>query len=154
MENQLSVKWIIIGSVIIIALNQVESHLLIEPLGIPLMVKMGLLGGLLVFALIISILSFFVGGVLIGRMSPGVTVKEAGIASLIAIALNVGVNAVQTGHMPNFIGIAIVAGIGYGLGILGAKVGEAWQRKAEGPMNAPAQARVVQGRDPNQPPPM
>jgi hypothetical protein len=151
-ENQISGKWVVIGAVIIIALNQVESHLLIEPLGIPLMTSMGLIGGLLVFALIISILSFFVGGVLIGRMSPGVTTKEAGYASLIAIALNVVVNAVQTGHVPNFIGIAIVAGIGYGLGVLGGKVGEAWQAKAEGPMNAPPSARVVQGGDPNQPP--
>jgi hypothetical protein len=28
--------------------------------------------------------------------------------------------------------VAIIVALGYGLGILGAKIGEAWQRSAEG----------------------
>ena len=92
---------------------------------------MGLIGGLLVFALIISLLSFFVGGVVIGRMSPGETVREPGIASLIAIGLNVVINIIDTGEFPGVLSIAIVAGIGYGLGVAGGKVGEAWQEASK-----------------------
>lgn len=75
--------------------------------------------------------SFFVGGIIVGRLSPGETIKEPGIASLIAIGVNIVINTVVIGRFPGILGIAIVAALGYGLGVAGGSVGEAWQRASE-----------------------
>lgn len=128
--QDLSWKWVGIGAVIITVLNQASSFLLAEPIGFPLMESMGLLGGLLVFVLIIAVLSYFVGGVIVGRLSPGVTTREPGVASLVAIAINLVITTIMTGKFPGMLGLFIAAGLGYGLGFLGGKVGEAWQDRA------------------------
>jgi hypothetical protein len=147
----LNMKWVVLGAILIIALNQVLSYLLIEPVGIPLINSMGLIGGLLVFVMIIAVGSFFVGGILIGRMSPGVTIKEAGYASVAAIAVNVVLNTIITGQFPGILGIVIIAAIGYGLGVAGAKVGESWQSKVERAQSFPHARAAYQ--QPAGPPP-
>jgi hypothetical protein len=130
-------KWVIIGAVIIIALNQATSFLLAEPVAVPLVLELGMLGGLLVFALLIGLLSYFVGGVIVGRMSPGETVREPAVASLFAVGLNLVLNIAINGQVPSVLGIAIAAGLGFGLGLAGGKVGEAWQARS-----VPAQPAV------------
>jgi hypothetical protein len=132
MNESISPKWLAIGAALIIGLNIMWSLLLADAVGVPLVLSMGPIGGLLVFALILSVLSFFVGGLFLGRLSPGETVKEAGLASVIAVIFNVIISTVLTGQFPGFLGIAIVGGLGYGLGILGGKAGEAWQRSSAG----------------------
>jgi hypothetical protein len=123
MQN-LNWKWVGIGAVIIIGLNQLWVRLLIEPLGFPLMMNMGLYGGLIAFALIVALLSFFVGGIVVGRLSEGESVREAAFASIAAIIVNVVITVVQTGRLPGVLGIVIAAAMGYGLGFAGAKVGQ------------------------------
>ena len=133
--QDISWKWVGIGAAIIIALNQTAGLLLATPLAVPLVDSMGLLWGMLIYTLIVAFLSYFVGGVIVGRLSPGVTCKEPGVASLVAVGLNLIISMVLIGRFPGLLGIAIAAGLGYGLGYLGGLLGEAWQGHPPSPSN-------------------
>ncbi|MBW1810950.1 MAG: hypothetical protein JRJ19_16865 [Deltaproteobacteria bacterium] len=136
MQN-LNWKWVGIGAVIIIGLNQLWGRLLAEPLGFPLMMNLGIYGGLIAFALIVALLSFFVGGIVVGRLSEGESVREAAFASIAAIVVGVVINVVQTGRFPGVLSIVIAAALGYGLGFAGAKVGQKMRGKPAGAPTAP-----------------
>jgi len=123
----LSVKWIIIGSAIIIALNLILTMLLEPATREALVASMGETGGLLVLALIVAIGSYFVGGIIIGYASPGTTLMEPAIASAIAILFNVVIWWLRSGELVSVIGVAAMIVLGFALGLAGAKVGERLQ---------------------------
>lgn len=123
----LSVKWVIIGAAIIIALNQILTMLLEPATREFLVASMGETGGLLVLALIVAVGSYFVGGVIVGYASPGTTLMEPAIASAIAILFNVVAWWLRSGELVNVVGVAATIVIGFVLGLAGAKVGERLQ---------------------------
>ena len=126
--EQFSGKWVAIGTVIIVALNMLCQYTFAEPLAIALLPSAGLFGTILIVVLLISLLSFFVGGVIVARLSPGETVKEPGLASVFAVLLNLIIISIDTGSF-EISWLAIM--IGYGFGVAGGKVGEMWQTAAE-----------------------
>ena len=118
----LDFKWTIIGAAVIVALNQVLSLALASSLLPSLIEGMGEMGGLVVFAILVALGSFFVGGLLVGWLSPGETLAEPAVACVVAVVVN-GLLAGLSGAQ-NLVGLVLAAAIGFGLGLLGAKVGE------------------------------
>jgi len=74
--------------------------------------------------------SFFGGGLLVGWASPGETIREPAIGAAIAVVFNVANWVLRAGDQGEgitagfFIGVAITIAVGYGLALLGAKLGE------------------------------
>lgn len=126
-ENQpLSVKWVIIGASVIGGLNWLLRTVLAEPLAVPLIESMGMLGGALVFVLIVAFGSFFCGGAGVAYASPGDTIKEPAVAATVAVAVN-SAHYAWTSSDVSPLGIAIAVAIGYAFALAGAKVGERLQ---------------------------
>ncbi|RMG97315.1 MAG: hypothetical protein D6705_08950 [Deltaproteobacteria bacterium] len=122
----IDLKWTIIGAAVIVALNQLAAAGLGPALVPNLVEAMGDVGGLVVFALVVAVCSFFVGGLLVGWLSPGETLAEPAIACVVAVVVN-GIVSVARGQLADaggIVGLVIAAGIGFALGLLGAKVGE------------------------------
>lgn len=85
-------KWIAIGLVIMVVLSLLGGLLMGMILGTGLEgatspEAMTLSGGQIVLALIVNILSFLIGGVIVGLKSAGRTILEPGISALIAVFL-------------------------------------------------------------------
>jgi hypothetical protein len=135
MKN-ISWNWVGIGAVIIITLHQTAQLLLVGPLFPYLLEVLGTNWGMVVYVIIISLISYFAGGVITGRLSPGVTCKEPGLASILAVVLNGAIGAATTGIMPAVPYLLVAFGIGYGFGYLGGKLGEAWQGHPSTPTEA------------------
>lgn len=128
--RNLSWKWVGVGAILIFGLYQGWSWLLAVPLGGALMGSMGIIGGAIVFTCIIGLLSYFLGGVIIGRLSPGITIPEPAVASVIAILADLTVTVATRGYFPGALGILLALTLGLGLGYLGGKVGEMWQDRS------------------------
>ena len=84
-------------------------------------------GSLAVF-LLATIIAFFVGGIVIGWMSPGYTPWEAGFASVLAALGTLGL-AVQLLHFGEgfYVTAPVVLGIGLLCGLAGGRVDERMQ---------------------------
>lgn len=83
-------KWIAIGLVIMVVLSLLGGFLMSMVLGNQIEGATGpegitLSGGQVVLALIVNILSFLIGGVIVGIKSAGRTILEPGISALIAV---------------------------------------------------------------------
>ena len=124
----LNIKWIIIGAAVICGLNQLLSIGLVNTLYLPLVDSMGGTPARVIYLSTVLLGSFFVGGLLVGWMSPGETLTEPAIASVIAVVANPLLRLAFYGEsgldLGGLIGLAIASGLGFGLGLLGAKVGE------------------------------
>jgi len=121
-RTPLDLKWTLIGAAVIIGLNQVITLSLAPALYPKLEAMAGQTGGLLLLALIVALGSFFVGGLLVGWLSPGETLMEPAVACVAAIAVNGLVSGIS--GATNLLGLVIAGVAGFGLGLLGAKVGE------------------------------
>lgn len=127
-SNEVSWKWVAIGAMVIIGLNQLLQEALAEPVGGALFESMGM-GGLYLYVAIIAFGSFFVGGLITGWWSPGETIKEPAYAALLAVVVNAGANFRNVDGeaftmMDWLIGSAIMAAIGFGFGMAGGIAGE------------------------------
>lgn len=142
-RNPVSIKWVLIGAAIIIGLNRVLYEALKDFAYTPLIESMGPIGALAVFTVIVSLGSFFVGGLIIGWASPGVTLKEPAMAATIAVAVNLVIATATEGAFPNVIGAAIMIGLAYALGLAGAKLGE----RIQGETTEKMRERGELGRD-------
>ncbi len=122
----LNVKWIIIGAAVIIGLNQILTLAIAQPTYDVLLPGLGHSGALYALTAILAVGSFFVGGLLVGWMSPGTTLLEPAIASAAGIIINGIFYSATNGPMGllGMIGLLVAAGLGFGLGLAGAKVGE------------------------------
>jgi hypothetical protein len=85
-------KWIAIGLVIMVVLSLLGGFLMGMILGTQIEgatspEAITLSGGQIVLALIVNILSFLIGGVIVGLKSAGRTILEPGISALIAVLL-------------------------------------------------------------------
>jgi hypothetical protein len=124
-------KWVGIGVVLILVL-QVAVGLTLAPwLAEYLFVELNW-GLLAVFGtlLIISLAIYFVAGLIVGRLSSGFTVKEPALASMIAAAINWGLEYFVFRNVDTGIGYALVAmALCAALGAAGGSAGETWQNR-------------------------
>jgi hypothetical protein len=108
---KVDIKWIALGTLIMIVVVLI----------------FGLLGGILGgFA---GILGYLVGGILIGRLSAGVTIWEAGIAG--AITVIIGASALLFVGMIPIVAVITASLIGFVIAFLGGWIGEKWQAAAQ-----------------------
>jgi len=87
-RKELSYKWVIIGGGVIMTLHFVMRLLLAGGVSASIIASYGPDTGRLVVAGIVAIVSYFIGGILIGIFSPGETVKEPALATFMAILPN------------------------------------------------------------------
>ncbi|MRG95113.1 hypothetical protein [Polyangium spumosum] len=87
-RKELSYKWVIIGGGVIMTLHFVMRLLLAGGVSASIIGSYGPDTGRLVIAGIVALVSYFVGGILIGIFSPGETVKEPALATFMAILPN------------------------------------------------------------------
>jgi hypothetical protein len=90
--TKLDWKWIAIGLVIMVVLSLLGGLLLglilrpqIEGAASPDEISLG--GGAVALALVVNVLSFLIGGFIVGVKSAGRTILEPGISALIAVIL-------------------------------------------------------------------
>ena len=90
--TKLDWKWIAIGLVIMVVLSLLGGLLLglilrpqIEGVASPDEISLG--GGSVALALVVNVLSFLIGGFIVGVKSAGRTILEPGISALIAVIL-------------------------------------------------------------------
>lgn len=129
MKN-LSWKWVGVGSLLIFGMYQGWSYLLAIPLGGRLIEALGIPWGVLAFTAVMGLLSYFLGGVVVGRLSPGITIREPAIASVLAILADLGVTIGTRAAFPSLLGLVVALMLGLGLGYLGGKLGELWQERS------------------------
>ena len=137
MIRNLDWRWIAIGTAIMFGLNLVAGLILVALLGgidtVPANasgapagdVAVGIGGGRLLVAALVSFLSFAVGGTIVGTRSPGRTIVEPGISALIAVAISLLIGGAFT------VGGLLAGGlVPFLAGLLGGWYGE---RRSRGP---------------------
>ena len=122
--NKLDYRWVSTGTILIIGINQLLQSLLAE-WGGSLIADKGTLG-VLIYLGVISIGSFFVGGLFIGLVSRAETIREPAIACALAVVFNLGLTYVRADSF-NAVGSIIALGLGFGFGLAGGWVGERMQ---------------------------
>lgn len=122
--NKINFFWVAIGSAIIVSLNVALLAVFRDVLFAQMAENVGP-GKAEVFAVIIIALgSFFVGGLVIGWLSPGETIKEPALAAIVAVTINIAKNAAWNPETFSVIQSAISMLIGFGFALAGAWVGE------------------------------
>jgi hypothetical protein len=124
MTGKLDWKWIAIGVVIMLVLNLVAGLLLglvLRPQleGATNPEEINLSGGQVLLALIINILSFLIGGFIVGLKSAGRTILEPGISGLIAVVIALLISGQLTA-----LNLIIGGLVPFAAGVLGGWLGE------------------------------
>ena len=124
MTGKLDWKWIAIGVVIMVVLNLAAGLLLGVILGPRLKgaaspAEISLSGGQMLLALVINVLSFLIGGFIVGVKSAGRTILEPGISALIAVLIALVISRQLT--VTNLIIGGLVP---FAAGVLGGWLGE------------------------------
>jgi MFS family permease len=78
----------------------------------------------------VALAIYFLGGLLVGRMSRHHTVKEPAVAGVIAVAILTGLQLYL--GMVNIIGLVLGAPVCFGVSYLGGILGEKWQEAVLG----------------------
>src|SRR5262245_21887700 len=125
----LSLKWVLIGNLVILVLNDVMKALLAGNVGASLVQSFGQPAGIYALIGIVAFGSFFVGGLVIGLFSPGETIREPALAAGYAVLINarMSFNSVDGNVFTVtdwLIGTLISVVLGLGMGLAGAWVGE------------------------------
>jgi hypothetical protein len=134
MMEKLDWKWIGIGTVTMIVLNIVAAMLLALALGpqirgVTSVEEFNLSGGQIWLVLLANVLSFLIGGFIVGLKSAGRTIIEPGISALIAVLLVLLISRQLTP------GSLLVGGlVPFAAGVLGGWLGE--QRQSGGMRSA------------------
>jgi hypothetical protein len=129
MTGKLDWKWIGIGVVIMLVLNLAAGLILALVLGpqlaatpaegTPSPEDLNLSGGQVLLALIINVLSFLIGGFIVGLKSAGRTILEPGISALVAVIITLLISGQLTAMN------LIVGGlVPFAAGVLGGWLGE------------------------------
>lgn len=123
-------KWVFIGVLFIVAGNAVV-YLALRGLYAKMIADDKVMSAALSMAGV-ALLTYFLGGVLVGRMSKGRTVKEPAVAGVLAVLVIFVVQFFM--GMVNIIGLIVGAPFCFGVAYLGGLVGE----KLQGPGKKPA----------------
>jgi hypothetical protein len=124
MTGKLDWKWIAIGVVIMLVLNLAATFILALVLrpqleGVTNPDEINLSGGQVLLALIVNVLSFLIGGFIVGLKSAGRTILEPGISALIAVIIALLLSGQLTAMN------LIVGGlVPFAAGVLGGWLGE------------------------------
>lgn len=120
-------KWVLVGMLCIIAGN-IVAYLMLHNWIQDLIFKQErvLVGAALVAG--VSLVIFFLGGVVVGRMSSGRTLKEPAVAAVLSLVV-IFVLQLFLG-MLNILGLIVGAPLCFALAYLGGYVGESWQERA------------------------
>lgn len=141
MIRNLDWRWIGIGTAIMFGMNLVAGLILMTLLGgvealpadaagmPPGEPAMALGGGRLLLAAFVSILSFAIGGYIVGARSPGRTIVELGVSAAIAVAISLFLGGAFT-----LGGTLAGAVVPFLAGLLGGWCGE---RRSRGPAVPP-----------------
>ena len=123
-------KWVFVGTAIILGLQAVIGLLLVPALLINAL-ALGT-GGLLILLVLLSAASYFFGGLLVGRLSSGFTVKEPAVAGALAAAANWLLEAYVFRNADAGLGVLALAALGCMiLAALGGSAGETLQQRSE-----------------------
>jgi len=139
-NHSISLLWVTIGAAIIIALNLVLKAVLQGPIGDSLVTSevdgqqvVAFSTMTWVYVGVIALGSFPLGGIVIGYLSPGETIREPALACTIAVLANSIWDYVQVSADPAFavggwlVGIVIVMVLAFVLGLAGGWLGEKLQ---------------------------
>lgn len=118
-------KWVLVGMLFIVGAN-VLAYLALGGVIDDLVQRQGrvLTGAALMVGVALSL--YFVGGVIVGRMSDGRTVKEPAVAAVLSLVLIVVLQFFA--GMINIVGLVVGAPFCFGVAYLGGLAGERWQR--------------------------
>ncbi len=119
--SKLDTKWVLIGTATTVALFA----------GLKVALNVGLgSSGLFMYVVTSAaavLLSYPLGGALIGYFSPGETIKEAGWAAAASLLITWAVRALLAGEFPGLAALVFEGVLAWALAILGAKIGERLQ---------------------------
>jgi hypothetical protein len=124
MTGKLDWKWIAIGVVIMLVLN-IAAGLLLGLLLSPQLKgaaspeEISLSGGQVLLALVINVLSFLIGGFIVGLRSAGRTILEPGISALVAVLI-----ALVVSRQLTVLNLIIGGLVPFAAGVLGGWLGE------------------------------
>jgi hypothetical protein len=121
-------RWVLAGVVFIVVSN-VVAYLAMRGLINHLILQERVLAAAGVMASG-ALLVYFLGGVLVGRMSKGHTIREPAVAAVLALVI-VFIIQLAAG-MFNLVGLVVGAPICFGVAYLGGILGEKWQDRARG----------------------
>ncbi len=76
-----------------------------------------------------SLAIFWLGGLFVGRLSPGTTIQEPAVAGVLGLLIIVGLQLFA--GMINLFGLIIGAPFTFGMAYLGGWMGEVWQSGSE-----------------------
>ena len=134
-QEHFELKWALLASgvylaaqmVILVGLPYVISSF--DPQGLP--------------GLLISVAVWFVGGIVVGLVSPGKTFIEPAVGALIAVIPTVSYLAITTpdGFQPTLLAYIVTALLGVMIALFGAFLGEKMQMGGRGPQK-PTRARA------------
>ncbi len=116
--SRLDMKWVLIGAatnVGLFALLKIALNAGIGSRGLFLYV---------VTSAAAVLLSYPLGGALIGYFSPGETIKEAGWAAAASLLVTWAVRSLLAGEPPGIAALAFEGALAWVLAVLGAKIGE------------------------------
>lgn len=119
-------RWTLIGAVLMVA-GAVGLYHAGRPILDDVFVRHGALAGAALMAGG-GLLVYFLGALLVGRMSSGATVKEPAVAAVLALVVVTGLQF--TAGMINVIGLLLGAPLCFAVAYLGGSLGERWQRQA------------------------
>ena len=119
-------RWVLVGVVFIVAGN-LAAYLALRSQFRRLILEERVLAAA-GFMAGVALLVYFLGGVLVGRMSKGHTIHEPAVAAVLALAI---IFIIQlTAGMFNLVGLVVGAPICFGVAYLGGSLGEKWQDRA------------------------
>ena len=108
---KLDIKWVALGTLVMIAVFLV----------------LGVIGG--IFGSFAGILGYLLGGILIGRLSAGKTIWEAGIAGAITTVISAPALLFAGGIQTTIVIVASL--LGFAIAFVGGWIGEKWQESAQ-----------------------
>ena len=119
-DSRLDWKWVLIGSVIFVVV-QVVLNVVFTVFGV---ITLGF--GFLLFA-IVKPVTYFVGGIVTGRVSPGVTIREPAIAAVLVSVLGTIFDASRSSGA-RVLWMILAGVVAFFLALAGAQIGERMQR--------------------------
>ncbi len=122
-------KWVLLGVLFMVAGNSL-AYWLLRPLLEQMLRDEEQVAHAAALMALTALSVYFVGGLLVGRMSQGQTVNEPAVAGVFSLLI-VFVLQLQLG-MVNVIGVVIGAPTCFGVAYLGGALGERWQRWSAG----------------------
>lgn len=125
-SRSISWLWVVIGTCIIVALNKIITEGFLAS-AIAAALEAGDMGTFWLYAGLGAVASYGLGGVFVGIVSPGTTIKEPAVGAVLAVLLNNVTfywNHPEALDAAGMVTVAIYAAVSAALGFGGAYIGE------------------------------